>query len=227
MPDIIGGCSGFDFPEPIINYEEEERQQDDDEATKSGSNIDYARTVLDLQEKLSRVQAPTLQQSSTASQLPSSSANKAENDHEEISDEVEDALAIKLEETVHSLEAKCAGVREELGRMALSEQYMRTKQAQLKAKKKEKEAEEAAKRAAQKELEAAEMRQKVGNMMKLLAERKNKLKSTENVIEKKGVVVEKVTKLLDSKQRKETFVSNKKEELLAFDKSGKKVISDK
>ena len=171
-----------------------------------------------------------------------------ENDHEEISEEVEDALAIKLEETVHSLEAKCAGVREELGRMALSEQYMRTKQAQLKAKKKEKEAEEAAKRAAQKELEAAviaeldvifglsgsgsyisqfysslqEMRQKVGNMMKLLAERKNKLKSTENVIEKKGVVVEKVTKLLDSKQRKETFVSNKKEELLAFDKAGKK-----
>merc|ERR1712062_771204 len=87
MPDIIGGCSGFDFPEPIINYEEE--------ATKSGSKIDYARTVLDLQEKLSRVQAPTLQQSSTASQLPSSSAKAAENDHEEISEEVEDALAIK------------------------------------------------------------------------------------------------------------------------------------
>merc|ERR1711862_721049 len=62
MPDIIGGSGcGFDFPEPIINYEEEERQQDDDEATKS------------------------------------------ENDHEEISEEVEDALAIKLEETVHSL----------------------------------------------------------------------------------------------------------------------------
>ena len=78
-----------------------------------------------------------------------------ENDHEDISEEVEDALAIKLEETVHSLEAKCAGVREELGRMALSEQYMRTKQAQLKAKRKEKEAEEAAKRAAQKEKEAA------------------------------------------------------------------------
>ena len=93
-------------------------------------------------------------------QIPKKNSNLqfylfAENDHEEISEEVEDALAIKLEETVHSLEAKCAGVREELGRMALSEQYMRTKQAQLKAKKKEKEAEEAAKRAAQKELEAA------------------------------------------------------------------------
>jgi hypothetical protein len=29
------------------------------------------------------------------------------------------------------LEEKCANVREELGRMAVSEQYMRTKQAQL------------------------------------------------------------------------------------------------
>ena len=59
-------------------------------------------------------------------------------------------------------------------------------------------------------------------MMKLLAERKNKLKSTENVIEKKEVVVEKVTKLLNSKQRKETHVTKQKEELLAFDKAAKK-----
>merc|ERR1712018_244306 len=153
--------TGFDFPQPLINYEEEEEN-------KSGK-IDYARTVLDLQEKLSRVQAPTLQEQSSPPSSPPSSLScsskapetVAENDHEEISDEVEDALAIKLEETVHSLEAKCAGVREELGRMALSEQYMRTKQAQLKAKRKEKEAEEAAKRAAQKEKEAAEMRLKV------------------------------------------------------------------
>merc|ERR1712001_2500 len=75
--------------------------------------------------------------------------------------EDDEDLQINLESSVERLEAKCAGVREELGRMALSEQYMRTKQAQLKAKKKEKEAKEAAKRAAQKELEAAEMRQKV------------------------------------------------------------------
>merc|ERR1719464_2484070 len=139
------------------------------------AKIDYARTVLDLQEKLSRVQAPTLQQSSTASQLPSSSAKAAaetaaENDHEEISEEVEDALAIKLEETVHSLEAKCAGVREELGRMALSEQYMRTKQAQLKARKKELEAKEATIKAELREKEAYDMREKVHGMMKLLAE---------------------------------------------------------
>jgi len=222
VADGIDMGTGFDFPQPLINYEEEEEN-------KSGK-VDYARTVLDLQEKLSRVQAPTLQEQSSPPSSPPSSLScsskapetVAENDHEEISDEVEDALAIKLEETVHSLEAKCAGVREELGRMALSEQYMRTKQAQLKAKRKEKEAEEAAKRAEQKEKEAAEMRQKVSNMMKLLSERKNKLKSTENVIEKKEVVVEKVTKLLNSKQRRETHVTKQKEDLLAFDKLAKK-----
>ena len=32
---------------------------------------------------------------------------------------------------VQRIEAKCANVREELSRMAVSEQYMRTKQAQL------------------------------------------------------------------------------------------------
>merc|ERR1712226_1318204 len=39
-----------------------------------------------------------------------------------------------LKETVTNIEAKCAGVRQELGQMAMSEQYMRTKQAQLHAK---------------------------------------------------------------------------------------------
>ena len=59
-----------------------------------------------------------------------------------------------LKETVTNIEAKCAGVRDELGQMAMSEQYMRTKQAQLLAKRKEKEAEKALEAAAMKELEA-------------------------------------------------------------------------
>ena len=48
-----------------------------------------------------------------------------------------------LKETVTNIEAKCAGVRDELGQMAMSEQYMRTKQAQLLAKRKERDAEKA------------------------------------------------------------------------------------
>merc|ERR1719362_1711508 len=91
-----------------------------------------------------------------------------------------------LKETVTNIEAKCAGVRQELGQMAMSEQYMRTKQAQLHAKRREKEAEMALHTASKKEQEAQEMRRKVANMMKLLEERKNKLKVTENVLEKKN-----------------------------------------
>ena len=45
-------------------------------------------------------------------------------------------------------------MRDELGQMAMSEQYMRTKQAQLLAKRKEKEAEKALEAAAMKEQEA-------------------------------------------------------------------------
>merc|ERR1711862_266483 len=177
MPDIIGGSGcGFEFPEPIINYEEEERQQDDDEATKS------------------------------------------ENDHEEISEEVEDALAIKLEETVHSLEAKCAGVREELGRMALSEQYMRTKQAQLKARRKKRKPKEAMIKAELREKEAADMREKVQGMMKLLAERRNKLKITETVITKKANVVDNVNKIMNQKEIRVKQKQRQKDELLAFGK---------
>ena len=66
-----------------------------------------------------------------------------------------DVLAIDLNESVQRLEAKCAGVREELVGMALSESYMRTKQAQLRAKRKEMEAKEAILRAELREKEAA------------------------------------------------------------------------
>ena len=59
-----------------------------------------------------------------------------------------------LNKTVTHIEAKCAGVREELGQMAMSEQYMRTKQAQLMAKRREKEAERALQMATKKEQEA-------------------------------------------------------------------------
>ena len=43
------------------------------------------------------------------------------------------------------------------------------------------------------------MRRKVEEMQRLLSERKNKLRATEVVIEKKGAVVNKVQKILHSK----------------------------
>jgi len=122
-----------------------------------------------------------------------------------------------LKETVTNIEAKCAGVRDELGQMAMSEQYMRTKQAQLLAKRKEKEAEKALEAASMKELEAQKMREKVANMMKLLEERKNKLKQSEDVLDKRANLVNKVNKVLDSKLRKADFVQKQRDECLAFD----------
>merc|ERR1712083_1201011 len=123
-----------------------------------------------------------------------------------------------LNDSVQRLEAKCAGVREELGRMALSEQYMRTKQAQLRARKKELEAKEATIKAELREKEAYDMREKVHGMMKLLAERRNKLKVTENVIVKKGNVVDNVNKILNQKEIRIKQKEKQKDELLAFGK---------
>merc|ERR1711974_558819 len=212
--------------------------------------IDYAQTVLDLQEKLSRVacanqpssEISSIKNLATSSPSPSTSTEKSDTvstdhvttitaqqqqqqpqlaeDQEQPSNEPE--ITIDLNDSVQRLEAKCAGVREELGRMALSETYMRTKQAQLKAKKKEMLAQQAMIRAELKEKEAAEMRLKVANMMKLLSDRKMKLKVTENVIDKKVAVVDGVNKILERKERRAHYTQKQRDEQIAFGKKAAK-----
>lgn len=125
-------------------------------------------------------------------------------------------------EKVAQMEAKVASVRETLGEMAMSEQYMRTKRAQLLARTREREAQLAMQLAEEKEKEAAEMRHKVKHMMLLLDERRNKLMATVDVLQKKSGVVEKVNKLLDSKERRANYVEKQRDECLAFDKKPKK-----
>ena len=63
------------------------------------------------------------------------------------------------------------------------------------------------------------MRSKVANMMKLLEERKNKLKVTENVLDKRTNVVDKVNKLLEGKERRANFVQKQRDECVVFDVS--------
>ena len=53
-------------------------------------------------------------------------------------------------------------------------------------------------------------------MQKLLSERKNKLRVTEQVIEKKGAVVDKVQKILHSKERKVNYTERKRLETAMF-----------
>ena len=56
----------------------------------------------------------------------------------------------------------------------------------------------------------------------MLAARRAKLKATENTLQKKTVVVEKVEKILNSKERKATYIEKQKMDSLAFDKKAKK-----
>jgi len=136
-----------------------------------------------------------------------------------------DSHEVKMDlnvEMVAAVEAKVASVRETLGEMAMSEQYMRTKRAQLLARTREREAQLATALAEQKEKEAEEMRQKVKKMMLLLDERRNKLRATVDVLQKKSGVVDKVNKILDTKERRANYVEKQRDECLAFDKKPKK-----
>ena len=69
-----------------------------------------------------------------------------------------------LSEIVKKIEGKCASVQGDLAGMAMSEQYLRTKQAMLLAKKKEKEMNVSEKIAELREMEVHKMREKVKHM---------------------------------------------------------------
>lgn len=169
---------------------------------------------------------------STAEDPSSSSPSTSDHDSRAakvaaLADEVDEVVAMAevtmdLNQAVEKIEAKVAGVREELGQMAMSEQYMRTKQAQLLARQREKQAQISLAIAMEKEKEAVEMRRKVEQMALLLEERRNKLKMTENVLVKKTNVVDKVNKILESKHRKAEYVQKQTMECAMFDQKPKK-----
>merc|ERR1712004_398186 len=83
--------------------------------------------------------------------------------------------------TEEEVEGKCKTVKSDMADMAMTEQYLRTKQALLMAKKKEQEMKVAANIAAIREQEVQKMRDKVKCMQDLLASRKAKLKITEEI----------------------------------------------
>lgn len=222
MPD-------FDFPEPLINYDEEEEIEAQKEP-EIESQIEPVEAQIEPVEAQKQTDEAQKVEEEEPQQIQQNQADHESDPHCDLNESVqrleskyaearsEESMDIDLNDSVQRLEAKCAGVREELGRMALSEQYMRTKQAQLRARKKELEAKEATIKAELREKEAYDMREKVHGMMKLLAERKNKLKITENVIVKKGDVVDNVNKILNQKEIRIKQKEKQKDELLAFGK---------
>merc|ERR1739838_249390 len=76
----------------------------------------------------------------------------------------------EVKEMVEKVEGKCQNIRGDIADMAMSEQYLRTKQALLMAKKKEQEMKIATKMAEIREAEVQKMKEKVQHMQELLVQ---------------------------------------------------------
>merc|ERR1712108_55187 len=98
--------------------------------------------------------------------------------------------------------------------MAMTEQYLRTKQALLMAKKKEQEMKVAAIR----EQEVQKMRDKVKCMQDLLASRKQKLKITEEILVEKGDQKKHLDKDVEKMKRRESYVEKELIDRKIFEK---------
>lgn len=129
---------------------------------------------------------------------------KADDDEVRVDEvlEEEEEVHYDLSDTVKKIEGKCMSVKGDLAEMALSEQYLRTKQAMLMAKKKEKEMGLAEKIAGLRETEAAKLREKVQHMQELLAQRREKLQIQEQLMKEKTVQKQKMDKLIESRRRR-------------------------
>jgi len=128
----------------------------------------------------------------------------------------------EVKEMVAKVENKCKNIHGDIADMAMSEQYLRTKQALLVAKKKEQEMKIAEKMATIREQEVLKMKQKVQQMQELLASRKQKLKITEEIMEEKESEKKAIDKQIESTKRRENYVENQIVETVMFEKPPKK-----
>jgi len=128
----------------------------------------------------------------------------------------------EVKEMVAKVEGKCKNIKDNIADMAMSEQYLRTKQAMLKAKKKEQEMKIAQRMAELREEEVLKMREKVARMQELLASRKTELKITEEIIHEKDGEKDNLEKRIEASRRRESYVEKKIVEKVMFEKPPKK-----
>merc|ERR1712212_180788 len=117
---------------------------------------------------------------------------------------------------VENAEGKCKTVRNDMADMAMSEQYLRTKQAMLMAKKKEQEMKIAENIAGIREAEVQKMKEKVKHMQDLLLQRKQKLKATEDIMEAKNEEKKAIEKIIQKTSRRETYLEKEKTDQIVF-----------
>lgn len=124
----------------------------------------------------------------------------------------------QVKEMVANVEGKCKTVRGDIAEMAMSEQYLRTKQALLMARKKEEEMAIATNIAVIRENEVQKMKDKVKAMQDLLSSRKQKLKITEEILVEKAEEKKNKDKDMEKMKRRESYVEKELMERVVFDK---------
>lgn len=138
-------------------------------------------------------------------------SEKPEQEQEKMSEE-------QVKEMVANVEGKCKTVRGDIAEMAMSEQYLRTKQALLMARKKEEEMAIATNIAVIRENEVQKMKDKVKAMQDLLSSRKQKLKITEEILVEKAEEKKNKDKDMEKMKRRESYVEKELMERVVFDK---------
>lgn len=168
-------------------------------ASASGDKkVDYASIVEQLQNKLAHQDA-----------------------EEQNAADRKKAAAFEIAATVRRLEAKSAAVRAKIEQIALYEESLKTRQAQLLATKAEKEATIAEEVARKKEEEAFEMKKKVLDIQKKLDERKGKLKLKEKDLDQRKLDFDRAEKVRLGKERKIHYAEKKRIEDAMFDLKNK------
>jgi len=124
----------------------------------------------------------------------------------------------EVKATVARIEGKVKSARGDIADMAMSEQYLRTKQALLMAKKKEQEMQIAQNIAELREAEVTKMREKVKHMQELLASKKQKLKTTEEIMEAKNEEKKAIDKQIEKTKRKENYIEKEIVDRVIFEK---------
>merc|ERR1712061_611912 len=156
-----------------------------------------AKTAEQLKKDIAAYLSKTPEQQMAEAQNPS-----GEQKEEKMTEE-------QVKSMVARVEGKCENIRDDIADMAMSEQYLRTKQALLKAKKKEQEMQIAQKMASIREEEVIKMREKVAKMQELLQSRKQELKISEELVQEKDGAKQELDKKIESSMRRQSFVEKK------------------
>jgi len=124
----------------------------------------------------------------------------------------------EIRATVDKIEGKVQNVRGNIADIAMSEQYLRTKQAMLMAKKKEQERKIAENIADIREAEVIKMKEKVKHMQELLHQRKEKLKATEEIMNAKNEEKKAIDKIIQKAARRENYLEKEIVDRVVFEK---------